>query len=199
MFKKKFDNRSESELISGRDVAITISPPLRVGKAEDLYLHDCEEIRKIIRLWGSSFILYPEFADGRLHYHGVIHQIDYVRICHNRGSINKIGFAIMKMLPPNGHKNMTFKGPVVDTKRLGWIFYCQKGWRMTTKVLPELLLQGPYISGHRPTRTPIIVKKKGGRIVKVTSIQTLYRLIEEDQSVYNEPFVLPPHIKTNSE
>lgn len=193
-------HNKDTELINGRDVAITISPPLRIGKVEDLYTHDCEEIRKIIRLWGSSFILYPEFAEGRLHYHGVIHQIDYVRIARNRGSINRVGYAVLKNLTPQNWGDVPIITPdhklcnKISTNRLSWICYCQKSWKFSTRVLPELLNRGPYISGHRVHKTPVIIKTSRGKIVRVTSIATLYRLIEEDQHVLEEPFLLPTEI-----
>lgn len=98
-------------------LALTISPPYRVGNHIELFKRDLKRFSKL----KVYYKVYPEFTDnGRLHYHGYIDKsnlsvylkdIEYLQL--------KFGYVCMK---PIKHKT-------------GWDKYITKEWNITKKYL----------------------------------------------------------------
>lgn len=125
-------------------IEITISPPDRstdyLGHKEPfswIFLQDLIQIRSILKYNKiGQYIIFPEFANFRLHYHGIITMNPTQFTRFNKHAIHKfrcIGFCHFKKL-------LTFKD------KLKWIYYCRKEWHITQPILdidiPIMKFQG---------------------------------------------------------
>lgn len=113
-------------------LALTISPPHRPGRKQELLYYDDYFFIQQLELCSNHFLVYPEFDDsGRLHYHGIIDVKDeikwYKKVLPTLQ--RKVGFTCVK-------KVTTLKD------RVSWIVYMSKQWPVSKGVLS---LKGPIM------------------------------------------------------
>lgn len=113
--------------------ALTISPRDRtdvVSKFKDpnrlIYNMDADYIRKVFKIANlKDYIIYPEFAEGRLHYHGILTLSYHDHVTWYRSTLKRltrIGFVDLKVLIS-----------MRDTIR--WSLYMRKEWYITHNIL----------------------------------------------------------------
>lgn len=106
-------------------LALTISPPHRPGKKQELLYYDDYFFIQQLELCSDHFMVYPEFdSNGRLHYHGVIDVKDQIKWFKKVLPTlqRKVGFTCVKKL--GSHKD-----------KIGWIVYMSKDWYTSKGVL----------------------------------------------------------------
>lgn len=105
-------------------VALTFSPPTSNNTPKFDHYNYYMQILKIIKPSTCRFVMYPEIdKSGRLHYHGILHVKDEIRLYKDTfPKLRKMGFIKVKQMK-------TFMSI------LGWLTYCMKEWPKTKLVL----------------------------------------------------------------
>lgn len=104
--------------------AITISPPQRPNKCTYLLDYDIPYINKNLGRMCFSYRLYPEFQDGRLHYHGVVYDLDMIKMNAWKYKLDRLGFT--KFVKIKDEDNF-----------VKWLCYCLEDWEITEKVFQK--------------------------------------------------------------
>lgn len=101
--------------------AITISPPMRYAKCTWLIDNDYPYINEHLGRMCFSYRLYPEFKDGRLHYHGVVYNLDMIKMNAYKYKLDRLGFTLFKKIKD-------------EDNFIKWLCYCLEDWEMTEQV-----------------------------------------------------------------
>lgn len=110
--------------MAGNTYAVTISPPCRPARCTYLYDDDYIYINRFLGRMCFTYRLYPEFKDGRLHYHGLVYDLDLVKYNATKYKIDRLGFSIFKKIKD-------------EDNYIKWTLYCLKEWEHTQKIFLE--------------------------------------------------------------
>lgn len=113
----------------------------------------------------KSYILYPEFDEqGRLHFHGMLHGYDRIKYFAWKYKLDRIGYTLVKPISEKTNAN------------IGWVLYCQKGWRSTCKVFSNVGVKiVPLVKKNLRRKKEII---KYVEEPKVVNIYNFFQLVE---------------------